>query len=104
MVTSVPHIGASFTRVAGTFKHVAIRLLVGAATLLDFNAANGETWAMEELAPGMLVRNPEAPDWGLGQVQSVIGNRVTVNFENAGKQLINSEQVTLEPVDDAPGR
>lgn len=53
---------------------------------------------MHELAPGVLVRNPEAPDWGLGQVQSVIGNRVTVNFENMGKQLINIEHVTLEVV------
>jgi hypothetical protein len=59
---------------------------------------------MEELAPGALVRNPEAPEWGIGQVQSVIGYRVTVNFENAGKQLINTERVTLEPVGDAPQR
>lgn len=57
---------------------------------------------MEELAPGAMVRNPEAPEWGIGQVQSVIGYRVTVNFENAGKQLINTERVTLEPVGDAP--
>lgn len=51
-----------------------------------------------ELAPGVLVRNPQAPEWGLGQVQSVIGKRVTVNFENMGKQLINIEHVTLEVV------
>jgi hypothetical protein len=35
------------------------------------------------LTPGMFVRNPAAPDWGVGQVQSVIGGRVTVNFEHA---------------------
>jgi len=52
----------------------------------------------QELAPGVLVRNPQAPEWGLGQVQSVIGKRVTVNFENMGKQLINIEHVTLEVV------
>ena len=40
------------------------------------------------------------PDWGLGQVQSVIGERVTVNFENRGKVLINGARVTLEVVDD----
>lgn len=49
--------------------------------------------------PGMFVRHPDQPDWGLGQVQSAIGNRITVNFENAGKQLINSEQVRLLPVE-----
>lgn len=49
----------------------------------------------QELAPGMLVRNPRAPDWGVGQIQSVIGSRVTVNFENMGKQLIDVEHATL---------
>ena len=54
---------------------------------------------MSELAPGMRVRHPGRPDWGLGQVQSVDGARVTVNFEHAGKQLINTEVVALEAVD-----
>lgn len=54
----------------------------------------------ESLTPGALVRNPAAPDWGLGQVQSAIGNRVTVNFENMGKQMIDIGQVTLEIVDE----
>lgn len=54
----------------------------------------------QRLVPGTLVRNPLAPDWGLGQVQSAIGNRVTVNFEHAGKRLINSDLVSLEAVDD----
>lgn len=53
---------------------------------------------MSELVPGVLVRNPEAPEWGLGQVQSVIGSRVTVNFEHKGKQLIDIGQVALEVV------
>lgn len=47
------------------------------------------------LEPGMLVRHPERDDWGLGQVQSVIGNRITVNFENAGKVVIDSRHVLL---------
>ena len=55
----------------------------------------------EELIPGMRVRHPGEPDWGLGQVQSVIGARVTVNFEHAGKLLINSEIVKLEVIDDS---
>jgi len=50
------------------------------------------------LLPGDFVRHPGQPDWGLGQVQSVIAGRVTVNFENAGKVTINTEVVTLQPV------
>ena len=57
---------------------------------------------MSELAPGMRVRHPRRPDWGLGQVQSVDGARVTANFEHAGKQLINTEAVALEVVDELP--
>ena len=51
-----------------------------------------------EIAPGTLVRLPGEPDWGIGQVQSVIGNRVTVNFEEAGKKLINVKHAPLEVV------
>jgi len=52
------------------------------------------------LVPGTLVRHPERPDWGLGQVQSVAGERVTVNFEQEGKLVINSARVTLEIVEE----
>lgn len=55
---------------------------------------------MSRLVPGSFVRHPDRPDWGMGQVQSVIGPRVTVNFENAGKLLINSAVVALEPVEE----
>ena len=54
------------------------------------------------LEPGMLVRHPQQPDWGLGQVQSNIGGKVTVNFEHAGKQVIVSEWIDLIPVYDPP--
>ena len=50
------------------------------------------------LVPGALVRHPTRPDWGLGQVQLVIGERVTVNFEDRGKVLINAAVVELEVV------
>jgi hypothetical protein len=50
----------------------------------------------------MLVRHPERPDWGVGQVQSVVGARITVNFENAGKLLINGAVVALETAEDEP--
>jgi len=56
---------------------------------------------INQLVPGMLVRHPREPDWGLGQVQSAIGSRITVNFEHAGKRLINSELVSLEIIEEA---
>ncbi|WP_461307797.1 DUF3553 domain-containing protein [Albidovulum sp.] len=56
---------------------------------------------IELLEPGMLVRHPQAPKWGLGQVQSRIGSRVTVNFEHAGKVVIDGTRVELELVDAA---
>lgn len=54
----------------------------------------------QTLVPGTFVRHPDRPDWGIGQIQSVIGERITVNFENAGKQLINGAVVTLVPSDE----
>jgi hypothetical protein len=46
----------------------------------------------------MRVIHPERPEWGVGQVQSVVGDRVTVNFEHAGKLLLNLGRVRLELV------
>ena len=54
---------------------------------------------MTSFSPGSLVRHPDRPDWGLGQVQSAIGDRITVNFEHAGKQLINGAVVHLRPAE-----
>ena len=51
------------------------------------------------LSPGDFVRHPGRPDWGLGQIQSMVGGRITVNFENAGKLLIDGSVVELEPVE-----
>ena len=53
------------------------------------------------IEPGQRVRHPGQPDWGVGQVQSVVGDRVTVNFEHAGKVLVNAAVVALEILDDA---
>ena len=50
------------------------------------------------LSPGDLVTHPNQPDWGLGQVQSNIAEKVTVNFEHAGKVVIDSRSVQLIPV------
>lgn len=52
------------------------------------------------IEPGMRVRHPARPDWGDGQVQSVAGNRITVNFEHAGKVLINAAVVELDVLED----
>ena len=46
--------------------------------------------------PGDFVINPKNKDWGIGQIQSIIKNRVTVNFENVGKKVINSKEVILK--------
>ena len=50
------------------------------------------------LEPGMLVRNAEAPEWGIGQVQSNIGGKITVNFRDEGKVVLESAKVMLEVV------
>lgn len=47
------------------------------------------------LAPGMLVEHPDRPEWGTGQVQSVVGGRITVNFRDAGKVVIDGTRVPL---------
>ena len=48
--------------------------------------------------PGTWVRLPSEPDWGFGQVQSAIGNTVTVNFVEAGKRVINTAAAGLVEV------
>ena len=52
------------------------------------------------LAPGMLVRHPDHQDWGTGQVPSNISSRLTVNFRNEGKIVIDSTRIALVPVFD----
>ena len=48
--------------------------------------------------PGDFVINPKNTSWGTGQIQSIIKNKVTVNFENVGKKVINSEEIILERI------
>ncbi|KRS18189.1 DUF3553 domain-containing protein [Roseovarius indicus] len=50
------------------------------------------------LEPGMLVEHPRQPDWGTGQVQSNIGGKITVNFQEVGKVVIDGSRVELIPV------
>ena len=49
--------------------------------------------------PGDYVINPNNKDWGIGQIQSIINNKITVNFENVGKKVINANKITLEKLD-----
>ncbi len=55
---------------------------------------------VSSLEPGQRVRHPGQPDWGEGQVQSVDGARITVNFDHVGKILVNAQVVGLELLDD----
>ena len=49
-----------------------------------------------DFEPGDKVTNPNKKEWGIGQVQSIINGKVTVNFENVGKKVINSKIIQLE--------
>ncbi|MEY8831053.1 DUF3553 domain-containing protein [Sedimentitalea sp. XS_ASV28] len=53
------------------------------------------------LEPGMLVRHPDFNDWGVGQVQSNVGGKITVNFREQGKVVIDGTRVSLVPVFDS---
>ena len=52
-----------------------------------------------DFEPGDKVINPNNKDWGIGQVQSIIKEKVTVNFENAGKKVINANNIELEKLE-----
>jgi len=49
-----------------------------------------------DFEPGDKVVNPANEDWGIGQVQSIIKEKVTVNFENVGKKVINIQNIELK--------
>jgi len=52
-----------------------------------------------DFEPGDKVINPNNKDWGIGQIQSIIREKVTVNFENAGKKVINAKNIELEKLE-----
>ena len=52
-----------------------------------------------DFEPGDKVVNPMNKEWGIGQVQSIIKNKVTVNFENVGKKVINSSNIVLKKLE-----
>ena len=49
-----------------------------------------------DFEPGDKVINPDNKEWGIGQVQSIINEKITANFENVGKKVINSNNIKLE--------
>ena len=53
---------------------------------------------MIEFEPGDKVINTNNKEWGVGQVQSIINNKITVNFENVGKKVINGNNIKLEKI------
>ena len=53
-----------------------------------------------DFEPGDKVVNPKAKEWGIGQVQSIIKEKVTVNFQNVGKKVINSNNIDLKKIND----
>ena len=54
-----------------------------------------------DFEPGDKVFNPANKDWGIGQVQSIIKDKVTVNFQNAGKKVINSKNIELKKINES---
>ena len=50
--------------------------------------------------PGDKVINPSNKDWGIGQVQSIIKDKITVNFQNVGKKVINCKNIELKKIND----
>ncbi|MDC1112413.1 DUF3553 domain-containing protein [Candidatus Pelagibacter sp.] len=53
-----------------------------------------------DFEPGDKVFNPANKHWGIGQVQSIIKDKVTVNFENVGKKVINGKNIHLKKIND----
>ena len=53
-----------------------------------------------DLEPGDFVINPDKKEWGIGQIQSIIKNKITVNFQNNGKQVIDVNNIKLEKIDE----
>ena len=51
-----------------------------------------------DYVPGDFVKNPNNKEWGIGQIQSIINDKVTVNFENSGKKVINAKEIILVKV------
>jgi hypothetical protein len=65
---------------------------------MGYPAAMPQNSARGFIEVGALVRHRHEPGWGLGQVQSIIGARVTVNFEHRGKVVLHGADLPLDLV------
>ena len=54
-----------------------------------------------DFEPGDKVINSSNKDWGIGQVQSIIKEKITVNFQNVGKKVINAKNIELKKINDS---
>ena len=53
-----------------------------------------------DFEPGDKVYNPDKKEWGIGQIQSIIKQKITVNFQNVGKKVINAENIELKKINE----
>ena len=53
-----------------------------------------------EFEPGDKVYNPQNKGWGIGQVQSIIKDKITINFQNVGKKVINAKNIELKKINE----
>jgi hypothetical protein len=53
-----------------------------------------------DFEPGDKVINPANEEWGIGQVQSIIKEKITINFQNVGKKVININNIKLKKLYD----
>ena len=53
-------------------------------------------YQVSEITPGMFVVNELHREWGIGQVQSSINEKITINFEHVGKKVININEISLK--------
>ena len=51
-----------------------------------------------DFEPGDKVINTVNKDWGIGQVQSIIKDKITVNFQNVGKKVIKAVNIELKKI------
>tara|TARA_Y100001970_G_scaffold75010_1_gene95053 strand:+ start:372 stop:557 length:186 start_codon:yes stop_codon:yes gene_type:complete len=50
-----------------------------------------------DLTPGVYVINEDKEiEWGIGQIQSSINSKITINFENVGKKVVNLNNIKLK--------
>lgn len=93
---------AGSTTVATYESTVAAFRRIAKGDSTAFNQAHRGIFMDPSLIPGALVRHSGQPDWGVGQVQSAVGWRVTVNFEHAGKRTIDTRHARLQILEPPP--